>query len=281
MNKSFYKKALSEMTSSMEGREVNRISIITNKGYYCFKATNCTGMLCSPHVNYPGLKGDGITVTAIASMLCRGCEEKEYARDFIDWLVNRSPYESVFISKNVDEIVADKCTTVEAKSPSNLMVGALIAARGLWEYTHIGRGWYELYKRGVNENLAFLLAHKANFSTDGNVSFCNNGGGHKSININSGVQGLRRFILNEPALLNEPYKDCLKYGNIDNTWIGSTTDMGTNALKNIVSGVKYNKQLTNNIFSGAIRHAVKSTSISDGFDQLAIIANDFMKTLGD
>ena len=105
---------------------------------------------------------------------------------FIDYILNRSPYAETFITKDAVKAREQRYTVSSGDYPANHVAAGMVALRRLWEYTYVAAATYSLAKAGVNEDLAFLLAHlvsTGNNPTDGAAttwSACHNG--HCSVN---------------------------------------------------------------------------------------------------
>lgn len=84
---------------------------------------------------------------------------QEVKRAFVEWLVNFSPYRSVFVTTDIDSIMKDDFVVASIDHPANLMAGALQALRALSEHPHAGYIWYHLVKAGTHPNIAFYLAY--------------------------------------------------------------------------------------------------------------------------
>jgi len=79
-------------------------------------------------------------------------------RVFYDWFLRRSPYAKCISTKSVDYAMKFGIL-IDGNFPANLVVGATIAQRVLWEYTPIVRSMQCLVKLGMNESIAFMIAH--------------------------------------------------------------------------------------------------------------------------
>lgn len=78
---------------------------------------------------------------------------------FLHWLIHDSMYSEVFPDQDAAHVWGDGVLSTYTNRGANLVVGAHIAARRLTEHNYIVRNWYELVQRGVNGDLAFILAH--------------------------------------------------------------------------------------------------------------------------
>lgn len=137
---------------------------------------------------------------------------------FLDWLLNRSPYASTFVTKSAHEALLTKMTISRGDTPSNLMAAGMVASRRLWEYAFVARVFCDLVKVGVNENLAFYLAHIAQckFDGKGNLSWTALTSGHCS--MNPGVMGceeVNNFINCKVVKPNKNYCEDSRYGGYD------------------------------------------------------------------
>lgn len=133
---------------------------------------------------------------------------------YLDWLFNRSPYASTFISKSAIRSLNYGFSVSDCATPSNLMAAGLVATRRMWEYPYILRVWVDLTKAGVNENLAYYLAHLALCKVDGTgeMSWNSPAYGHCSIDSHLwGVDSVKNFINSAPQQLNQLYTKNINY----------------------------------------------------------------------
>lgn len=96
---------------------------------------------------------------AVVNYLNDPTHGSEGVKIYLQWLLNESPFAFTFVSKDVDQVLKDKYIIHDAHTPANLMAAGCVTVRHLWENEHIIANFVALVKRGVNKNLAFLLAH--------------------------------------------------------------------------------------------------------------------------
>lgn len=114
---------------------------------------------------------------------------------FLDWLVKRSPYKTAFVSKKATKILKQGAALLTSEAPGNILGGACVSMRRLWEHTIVLQVWCDLVKAGVNENLAYVLGHLAAGSKDKGLNWSNFAGWHVAINSNSWTTGqVKNFI---------------------------------------------------------------------------------------
>jgi hypothetical protein len=103
---------------------------------------------------------------------------------FMDWLANRSPYKEGFYDRCAETMLERGFAILNGSAPGNVLGGAAVAQRRLWEHTQTFTAWCDLVKAGVGENEAFLLGHCLQGSTNrkGMFSWGNTGTGHTTIN---------------------------------------------------------------------------------------------------
>lgn len=171
--------------------------------------------------NYNGNKKSGSVAVVSALMKPRKTTtlNEEEAYHFLDWLLNRSPYSTTFITKSADEALYYKAIIASSNHPSNLMAAGLVASRRLWEYPHIARVMVDLSKAGVNEDLAFYLGHifRGSFNrTGGNNDWGGSSSAHCSIDPNiMGEEQLFNFLNHKPVNLNEWFSKKNSYYGYD------------------------------------------------------------------
>lgn len=135
---------------------------------------------------------------------------------FLDWLMNRSPYRSVFMYKGAKTALKNKAVVVHTDVSARLMAGALVSTRRMWEHTHAIIVFSALVKRGVPENLAFLLGHMCSFDKGklDSTSFSWAGGlsGHCSIDgYKVGKTGCRNFCKGSVVEQGQKYTNYTNY----------------------------------------------------------------------
>ena len=153
---------------------------------------------------------------AVVSGLMKPIEvmDEDEALVFLDWLLNRSPYSSTFITKSAHEALHYKMIISSSHTPSNLMAAGLVASRRLWEYVTVARVFVDLVKAGVNEDLAFYLGHLARVSFDrtGNCDWGGNKDGHCSLNSGAfGKEAMVNWLNHKPMRLNSNYSALTNY----------------------------------------------------------------------
>lgn len=168
---------------------------------------------------YEGNKQKGSIAVVSALMKPVGdLLDEEEAYHFLDWLLNRSPYASTFITKSAEEALYTKTTISSSFHPSNLMAAGMVASRRLWEYPMVARVMVALSKAGVNEDLAFYLGHivRGKFDMKGNFDFAGCLSGHCSIDpCIMGGKELLRFLNHDVLKPNKTYHESRKYNGYD------------------------------------------------------------------
>lgn len=149
----------------------------------------------------------------------RGCLPKPERDKFFDYLLNRSPFKSAFLSKDTSKL-EDDGIMVRLDVPYNLAIAAGILTRAPWEWPGVVTTFINLVAAGLHEDRAFLVAHL--------VRWVNAGGlvrqitvGHTGININSmTADGVKNFLDHElPKRSRGPtYQEHRTYGGIDAMW---------------------------------------------------------------
>lgn len=115
------------------------------------------------HANRQKYKEAGISY--VLSHVMKPHVSDALLRRFIDWLVNRSPWQHIFVTKDVDDIL-EYGYVVDANYPTAFITSAFIASRFISEsYTAKGEiekrcaVYEEMLNMGVSENEAFFFAH--------------------------------------------------------------------------------------------------------------------------
>lgn len=125
---------------------------------------------CHAGLSYPNIDRKNQKVAFIFSKDMSSSYNKhhpvseENKNNFLKWLTTNSPYRSAFAKKGGKAVNDFGYVVVDPNGiPANLMSGALIAHRMLWEYNgSIITIWAELVKCGVDPAIAFYHAHQVN-----------------------------------------------------------------------------------------------------------------------
>lgn len=248
------------------GLHVNAFSLVYEDRVTSLGSQVCCG--CLRRTNTTGL------VSILSSITDKCNVEDEYFLPYTDWLINRSPYSIAFISDNAEQVKEDRCFIVDPKCPCNILIGGITASRCMWEYTKIAIGWFELTKRGCNENLAFLLAHYTNIS-DGKVGFKEFTTNHIAVNCTHNLTYTHNFVFNKPRL-DPTYLTNPSYNGICSTWYG---DEGSYLIKSYIAQIVYSNTVSTNPFAAALGGEDSLTSFEDGFGQLAIMSHEIMEKI--
>lgn len=258
------------------------INIIYEDSTHVSPNQACHAGLANTHYN--GFKEKGAIAVVSALMKPKPAEmlEEEEAYYFLDWLLNRSPYAETFITKSADEALYYKATISSAFHPSNLMAAGMVASRRLWEYPVIARVMVALSKAGVNEDLAYYLAHlfAGRFDKVGNCSWSACSSAHCSIGPEvMDEKALLAFLQHKVKTPNKTYNEHYRYGGYDAMY-----GTGKALYKHIHAGFPYKgavKAIDVNPFPKDNVHGVdakKSAPYQDCIDRMVdyqhIILND-------
>src|SRR5690606_23881297 len=149
-------------------------------------------------------------------------------------------------------------------------------------YPYILRVWVDLTKAGVNENLAYYLAHLASCKVEGTgrMSWNNPVYGHCSIDSHVwGVDSVKNFINNAPKKLNKLYIKDIKYSGYGRMF--SDKDNGANPFYVWINTNFQCKDegevMDNNPFKAARLAEVSTLSYEKGIERMATFATKIME----
>jgi hypothetical protein len=114
----------------------------------------------------------------------------------VDWLINRSPYAKVFVTKDAKEVMA-KGIIMNTDNSVGITVCAL---RSL--YSMLGgmsanwAKWAEL----VPEDIAWPFAHYLHFAGENTVTFSDNYSWSSTMGKNIGIDGIKRFATHDYSM---------------------------------------------------------------------------------
>ena len=174
-----------------------------------------------------------------------------YTIPYYRWLLNDSIYRDCFVTKSPIEAI-HKGVICNTDVPSNLLLGALIATRYPWEYAcHQFKSWCEMYRRGVNPSMAFVLCHSV-LHNIGGISFQGALMGHNAIDLyDMTVEGLAVFLKGDRGEVFNPRPSLYvnnQYKGVTYIWCSSINDESTKTListtyKTIMKGGRKKKGL--------------------------------------
>lgn len=182
----------------------NHLMISTNQACHAGLQSLYTGSIAVISGLQPKYKGNLI--------------DKKEGVAFLDWLLNRSPYSEVFVTKSAKGAIKNSCIIADSNYPSNLLAAGLVASRRLWEYNEVVIVWHDLVKAGMNEDLAYWVAHKAQCRSNrtGNIGFIGCNSGHCSMNPNLFDRDALKAWLNHKVVNpNQPYNQSTLYNYYD------------------------------------------------------------------
>lgn len=140
----------------------------------------------------------------------------ELKKEFLTYLVQRSPYSNAFTVKDIDFIFKHGAI-LDVHVPNNLMAGAAMLLRTLWEHTYIPNGWKELCDLGVPEDMALLGAHYIKES-NGRYKIVKDGG-HRALRpISMPTSSVKNFLHHFIEDKHKPYHEVHSYGRVHDLW---------------------------------------------------------------
>lgn len=186
-------------------------------------------------------------------------------RRFIDWMVKRSPWQHIFVDKDVDSILKYGYV-VDANHPTSFITSAFIASRFVTEsYSSKGevenrcKVFEELLDAGCPENEAFFFAHMYTSEAKGKdtypIVFSRWSSGHSTFLPNNYQENyVRSFLRGEPqnhgagVLANgKGYEN----NTINNTWGKATSkDSFADNVKSLMP-ISKSKKVDHHIFRRA------------------------------
>lgn len=139
---------------------------------------------------------------------------------FVDYILNRSPYQEIFIEKDAKKALETRTTIASTELPANIVAAGLVALRRLWEYNSVARTAHDLVLAGVNEDLAFYLGHcmqiEDHIKPDSTASWTACKAGHCSLDpACMGFKELKNFLKHKPKKLNDKMSSGARYGGYD------------------------------------------------------------------
>jgi len=197
-------KAISEVVA-VEKCTTAQISMVHSDGSFrTYRNEACHSLL--------HLYGDRDNIAAIVSRIVRDeaaaehyGQQEEHLFPYYDWLFNRSPWKSAFLTSDTNRALQDKCMLADPSASANILLGGCIASRMTWEYPQKVEAMMHLLREGVKENTAFLVALCIHVS-NGEVRKVCHGDAHLPLSVRGmNESGAKGFLKGVASKTNKPF----------------------------------------------------------------------------
>lgn len=194
---------------------------------------------------------------------------------FLDWLAKRSPYKGAFVNKSAKKMLKQGGALLTSEAPGNILGGACVSMRRLWEHSIVLQVWCDLVKAGVNENLAYVLGHCAAGSRSKGLNWGNFAGWHVAINSSSWTTGqVKNFVEGRLIGVTKKYSESGDYNGYSMNLFKAPGDV----LNFIHEEFPYKKaQASSNPFHKAVSKGVVTMDYYDAINAMA----DFQQRIFD
>ena len=156
MNTISFLKTLEETRAEgrTEGRRhaLNSYHVISDKGG-SFRVKNGLNTIC--YASLRGVLGEPVVIIDYPHFKDNKTRD---ALKFWDYLVNRSPFKDVFLTKDVTDIKHNGAL-IDVSKPANVVLAAMSLGRFPFEYLSVFNSWVGLVDKGVSEDDAVFLCH--------------------------------------------------------------------------------------------------------------------------
>jgi hypothetical protein len=162
-----------------------------------------------------------------------------------EYLTQTSPFRSLFVKESVPHIMDTMNMVVDLDNPSNLIGGGIISTRLSYEQDHTrnhrkGLAWYKLVEKGMDPDLAYMVALRLTILDGLSVVGVTNSPNHTMIN-NSVDSDVVNYLLNKPRT-NSPFSRNYYIHDTFSLWRTSTTGERFNNLLSEVFNSKENSE---------------------------------------
>lgn len=184
---------------------------------------------CHAGMSYPGKIGQQEYIASVDMSVCNPDYMKgrvlplDIKVEYLRWLTYKSAYAKFFVKKGGKAVHnAGMVVCKPSVGGSNILAGALIAHRYIWEYPTVIMVWHYLVKHGVDPSIAFYHAHQvktSDFENIDNIQY--NLQGHNCLSGASfNKASVLRFKEGKPFKENRPWSkdDYYTYTPIAGAW---------------------------------------------------------------
>jgi len=254
----FSDKVMAEAIARLKAQskaETARFVMIAEDGRMVNGGTACHGRLSSDEAALAKRVGVVTCTQQLSQSKCLISKNPKYKRAYLDYLMNRSPYQSAFLSKDVDVCLEQDAIAITGHVPSNLMAGACVATRSVWE--RAGGLVYifcELNQRGVPEDVAFMLAQTATISSgdEGRTIRWNRNSEdhHPFCPLPFTWECLKNFLTHTPAQPNKTWAESSNYRGLNKLFLsypeGQSNKRAGEVMKFIIDGYAGKSEVVTN-----------------------------------
>lgn len=185
--------------------------------------------LYSKHTDRDDKKGEIKEIALSLKPASKGAKDKKAIRKWVDFIINRSIFKDVFLTKNV-QAAWRYGVQVDVNKPTSQCVAGMIGLREGWEFPQLLKAFSFLTKNGINENVAFILSRMVSLE-NGNWQQ-SSWGGHQTISqIN--VENMRALLKEGMLIIDAPIKNNTTDYQIFNTMRSGYSAVGA-PLSNIL-----------------------------------------------
>jgi hypothetical protein len=168
---------------------------------------------------YEGMKGE-VPVAVIDSISCREDHldehKKQGFKDYVNYLLNRSPWSIAYKTKTYEEAVAN-CIDMNIDVTANIMVGACIAMRQSSEYSDVLPVHAFLKAKRFSGDVCFLIGQHYTINHRGEFVPLNINSGHSILTTTMPADELFKFFATKEFVGEadkKPYREHMAYNNI-------------------------------------------------------------------
>lgn len=168
--------------------------------------------------------GNSRGASYVLTYLQKGGKPKTVS-SYLDWLTTESVWADCFITKGGKEILELGVFAVDCDQPSNLMVGALIATRMIWEYPLIIERIIQFKdKYNLDGDIAFILGQLFRIDADSLV-LASISSSHVPLDLGqqTSLPYVQNFLRHKTLVRNPPYSISGTYSNVFATFGDNST----------------------------------------------------------
>jgi len=188
--------------------------VFTDGTYDCYPSNECLGLInCTERICRD--KPVAYFITAVGN---HKSTDAAYIRG-VDWLINRSPYAKVFVTKDAKSAI-DNGVIMNTEHNVALNVASAAIYRNMYGIAKNMSCWWD----HIPEDIAFLFAHYFHPISETAVRFSDEYDWSSTLGKNIGVDGIKRFVTRDCSLHDTtPMRDKpYRYGDFMHLW--RTTD---------------------------------------------------------
>lgn len=198
---------------------------------------------------------------------------------YLDWLMNRSPWQSAFLGKDAAKSYENRFVVLRTDIPANMLFGGGVGVRKMWETTSVKRVWLDMTAVGVQEDFAYYLGCCAQLS-GGNIGWNGYEPGHGNLETPFSYSTLLNFLSHKATKLTNLYTSGESVRGYSAMWNGRDDKAVNDFMKDKLFIEEGKEQVQLNPFAKAAQTQLKLVPYKKAVEAMPAFQHLLFKEIG-